>query len=115
MFVYEISGCGFESSCSQFEKYDTEITVILPKSCQRYFTSKFITDEIELVTGEQEQIRIGILNRSLTGTVIIKKNKPFGFFILESKGEVNMKHKMAKNRKINLVGNIEKGHIKAVF
>ena len=52
---------------------------------------------------------------SLTETVIIKKNKPFGFFILESKGEVNMKHKMAKNKKKNLVGNIEKGHKKAVF
>ena len=75
MFVYEITGCGFESSYSQFEKYDTEITVILPKNYQRHFTSEFKTDEIELVTGEQEQIWIGILNRSLTETVIIIKKQ----------------------------------------
>ena len=58
------------------------MTQKLPKNCQRYFTSKFITDEIELVTGEQEQIWIGILNRSLTETVIIKKKQAIWIFHL---------------------------------
>ena len=63
----------------QFEKYDTEITVILPKKHHRYFTSKFKTDEIALVTGERERIWIGILNRSLTETFIIKKTSHLDF------------------------------------
>ena len=63
----------------QFEKYDTEITVILPKKYHRYFTSKFKTDEIALVIGERERIWIGILNRSLTETVIIKKTSHLDF------------------------------------
>ena len=37
----------------QFERNDTEITVTLPKSYLRYFTSKFRSDEIEVITGKQ--------------------------------------------------------------
>ena len=33
----------------QFERYNTEITVILPKNSCGYFTSKFKTDKIEQV------------------------------------------------------------------
>ena len=85
----------------QFERNYTEITVTLPKNYHGYFTSKFRSDEIETITGNQQRIWIGILNRSLTDMMIIKKNKPFGFFVLESKGEVNIKHETAKNMKTN--------------
>ena len=83
----------------QFERNNTEITIRLPKICYGYFTSKFRSDKIETITGNQQRIWIGILNRSLTDMMIIKKNKPFGFFVLESKGEVNIRHEMAKNTK----------------
>ena len=64
----------------QFERYDTEITVILPENSRGYVTSIFRTDEIEEVCGNEQRIWIGILNKSLTKNIAIKKNRPFGFF-----------------------------------
>ena len=81
----------------QFKRNDTKIAVILPKHYQGHFTSKFRSDEIESITGNQQRIWKGILNRSLTDNIVTKKNKPFGFFVLESKGDVNFKHETAKN------------------
>ena len=69
----------------QFERYDTEITVILPKNSHGYFTSKFKTDEIELVCGDTQQIWIGILNRSLTEEIVIKKINLLDFLLLKPK------------------------------
>ena len=60
-------------SSMQFERYDTEVAVILPKHYHRYFTSKFKTDKIEEISGDQQRIWIGTLNRSLTEEIIIKK------------------------------------------
>ena len=60
-------------SSMQFERHDTEIMVILPKNYQGYFTSKFKPDETEGISSDQQQIWIGILNRSLTEEIIIKK------------------------------------------
>lgn len=57
--------------------------VTLPSHYHRHFTSNFKLDEIETVTGNQQQICIGNLNRSLTETIVIQKNEPFGFFVLE--------------------------------
>ena len=42
----------------QFERYDTEVTAILPKNSCVYFTSKFKTDEIEQVCGDTQWIWI---------------------------------------------------------
>ena len=57
----------------QFERLDAETTVILPKHFQGYFTSKYKTDKIEQVYGHEQQIWIGILNRSLTTKLSLKK------------------------------------------
>ena len=65
----------------QFERYDTEVTVILPKNSCVYFTSKFKTDEIEQVCGDTQRIWIWILNRSLTEEIVIKKSESLGFFL----------------------------------
>ena len=83
----------------QFERDDTETTITLPRNYCGYFTSKFRSDEIETITGNQQRIWIGILNRFLTEDIVMKKNKPFGFFVLVSKGEVNIKHETTKNTK----------------
>ena len=57
----------------RFERYDREITVILPENSRRYFTSKFRTDEIEEVCGNKQGIWTGVLNQSLTENIEIKK------------------------------------------
>ena len=68
----------------KFERFDAEITVTLPKHFQGYFTSKVKTDEIEQVWGHEQRIWIGILSRFLTNEIIIKKDKPVVFFVLET-------------------------------
>ena len=68
-----------EISPMHFERNDTEITVILPKHYQGYFTSKFRSDEIEPITGNQQRIWIGILNRSLTDNIVIKTTSHLDF------------------------------------
>ena len=70
----------------QFERYDTEVSVILPKNSCKYFTSKFKTDKIEQVCGNTQQIWIGILQRSLTEEIVVKKKQTTWFFCFKSKG-----------------------------
>lgn len=86
----------------------------MPKSYDGYFTSKFKTDEIEAISSDPQRIWIRILNRSLSEEIIIKKNKPFGFSILESKGEVKTKYETVKNTKKTLSKESKKD-IKVVF
>ena len=83
----------------QFERFDTGITVNLQKKFCGYFTSKFKTDEIEQIRSDTQRIWIGILNRSLTEEIVIKKNKLFGFIILETNSEINIKHEAVQKRK----------------
>ena len=70
----------------QFERYDTEVSVILPKNSCKYFTSKFKRDKIEQVCGNTQQIWIGILQRSLTEEIVVKKKQTTWFFCFKSKG-----------------------------
>ena len=57
----------------KFKRNDTELKVTLPEDNHVYFTLKFELDEIETVTSKQQRIWIGILNRSLTETILIQK------------------------------------------
>ena len=66
-------------STMQLERCDTEITVNLPKNSCGYFTSKFKTDKTEQICGDTQQIWIRILNRSLTGKIVIKKTDGLTF------------------------------------
>ena len=70
-FIYALKQ--LKISPMQFEIYETEITVILPKNSCGYFTLKFKTYEIEQICGDTQRIWIGILNRSLTEKIVIKK------------------------------------------
>ena len=64
------------------------------------FTSKFKTDEIEQICGNRERNWIGILNRSLTEEIFIKKNQTICFFfVLETKDKINIKHETAQKTK----------------
>ena len=83
----------------QFERYDTEVTVILPKNSCGYFTLNFKTDEIEQVCCDTQWIWIGNLNRSLTEEISIKKPRLFGFFVLETKSKRKIKHETTQKEK----------------
>ena len=101
-------------SSMQFERFDTEITVILLENSREYFTSKFRTDEIEEACGNKQRIWIGILNKSLTEKIEIKKNRPSGFFVLETKGSINIKHE-AETKKKQAPSKISKKNTKRGF
>ena len=66
-------------SSMEFERYKTEIIVILLKNYCGCFTLKFKTDEIEQICGDTQWIWIGILNRSLTEKIVIKKQAVWFF------------------------------------
>ena len=76
----------------EFSRYDTEVTVTLPKDPQGYFTSKYKTQEIEQITSNLQRIRIGLLKKLLTQDIAIKKEKTIVFFVLESKGKIAIKN-----------------------
>ena len=40
-----------------------------------------------------------LLNRSLTEEIVVRKDKPLGFFILESKGKINIKDETTETKK----------------
>ena len=101
-------------SSMRFERSDTDITVILPENSQGYFTSKFRMDKIEEVCGNKQRIWIGILNKSFTENIEIKKNRPFGFFVLEAKRNINIKHE-AETKKKQFPSKISKKNTKRWF
>ena len=83
----------------QFERFNTKVTIYLPKNSCGYFTTKFKTDKIEQVCGNEQRIWIGILNRSLTEDVLIRENDLFGFFVLETNGHIDIKHETDTKKK----------------
>ena len=64
----------------QFERFDRRITVNLQKKFCEYFTSKFKTDEIKQIRSDTQRIWIGILSRSLTEEIVIKKKQAVWFY-----------------------------------
>ena len=97
-----------EISPMQFSRNDTVVTVNLPENYRDYITSKFRHDKIEAVTDNQQRIWIGILNRSLTEAIVIQKNRPFGFFVLEPDSDINIKHETASATNKNCTQKISK-------
>ena len=55
VFFFFLQPRNIKISSMQFERYDTEITVILTENTRGYFTSKFRTDEIEEVCGNEQR------------------------------------------------------------
>ena len=89
-----------EISPMQFERNDIEVTVILPEHYPGYFTSKFKLDKIETVTGNQQRIWIGNLNRSLTETTVIQKTDLLYFLCWNKtkRSTSNMRQQQRKTR-----------------
>ena len=65
----------------QINGYNTEVTVTSPKDSYGFFASKHKTDEIEQASSNSQRIWIGVIIKSPTEDIIIKKNKAFGFFV----------------------------------
>ena len=97
----------------QFDRYDTDVIVTLPKDSRGYLTSRYKTDEIEQISSNPQRIWTGIINKSLTEDIEIKQGKVFGFFVLESKVKVTINHE-TETKKGNHIENIKKGN-KAVL
>ena len=98
----------------QCERQDTDVVVSLPENSQGYLTSKFRTDEIEQISCNKQRLWIGILNKSLTEDIEIKKNSVLGFFVLKTKANIEIKHE-TQTKKAGPVENIEKEHKREVF
>ena len=90
------------------------VVVSLPENSQGYLTSKFRTDEIEQISCKKQRLWIGILNKSLTEDIEIKKNSVLGFFVLKTKANIEIKHE-TQTKKAGPVENIEKEHKREVF
>ena len=75
-----------------FNRHDEEVMVTLPKNSYGYFTSKYKTDETEQISSKLQKIWTGVINKSLTEGNVIKKDKAFVFFVLETKGKIPIKH-----------------------
>ena len=91
----------------QFNRCDTEVTVTLPKDSYGYFSSKFKTVETEQISSNLQRICIVVINKLLTEDIVIKKNKAFGFFALESKDRIAIKY-ATETKKDYCVKNIKK-------
>ena len=83
----------------QFNRYDTVVMVTLPKDLRGYFTSEFKTNKIEQISDSTQMTWVGILNIVLTEEIVIKYDRPFVFFVLESKGNINIKYEATETRK----------------
>ena len=79
-------------------KIDTEIIVVLPQNAKGYVTLIFRGDKINETYCKKQRLRIEILNKSFEETVEIKRNRPLGFFVIESE-HLKLKHETAKKKK----------------
>ena len=73
--------------------------VTLPNKHRGYFTSIFRQDEAETITDHCQRISVGILNKHLSESIVIQKNRPPGFFVIEPSDNINIEHETATSAK----------------
>ena len=76
----------------QFKQNDSNIVVNLPKDHRGYFSSIFKQDNIEAISDNMQWIWIDILNISFSGSIIIEKNRLFGFFAITPSNNISIRH-----------------------
>ena len=79
----------------QYEIDGTEVVVSLPENSKR----KCRTYEIEGISCGEQRLWIGILNKSLTKNIDIKKKSVLGLFVLETKGRIEIKYEKQTKKK----------------
>ena len=77
---------------------DTEIILILPQDSHGYVTSKFRGDEVHQINAKKQCLWIEILNKSYEKNLVVEKNSPIGFVIIEPEN-VPHKHTTKKDKK----------------
>ena len=81
---------------ASFRRIDTEILAFLPDNSRGFIISTYSSDELKEVFDGEHRLWIEILNRSFEGNIIIKKNKPLGFLVVEPE---NLKFKNVPTNK----------------
>ena len=76
---------------AEFTKYDTEVTVTLPRDSQGFFGSKY-KDEIEQFLSIIGRLWIGILNKLFFEDIVIGKGQVLGFFVLKTDKRFTVKN-----------------------
>ena len=95
----------------QFKQNDSNIVVNLSKAHKDYFTSIFKRDDIEAISGNTQRIWIGILNTHFSGSIVIEKNRPLGFFAITPDNNTSIRHEptmLKKNYKAKNSKKIQK-------
>ena len=77
-------------------KFDTRITLILPKKAKTFITSKLRGNEIS--NREQERLWIEILNKFYTEDLKIDKSSILGFVVVEPEN-LSFKHETPNTQK----------------
>ena len=96
----------------QFEKYDIEITVILPENSPGYFTSKFRTDEIEVCSNKQNFNRN--FKQIFNGKHSNLKKDPLDFLFWKQK-EISTSNMTPRQRKSRPCQKCQKRTQRSVF
>lgn len=92
----------------QFKQNDSNILVSLPKDHKGYFTSIFKQNNTETISDNTQRIWKAILNARVSGSMVIEKNKPLGFFAITPYHYISIKHETATSAKKNKTKNSKK-------
>ena len=83
---------------ASFRRVDTEIVFFfLPQNSRGFITSRFNGNKLKEVFDGEHRLWIEILNRSFVDNIVIKKNKPLGFVVVELE-KLNFKHVLTKKK-----------------
>ena len=66
-----------------YRRMDIEVAVFLSPNSNGFITSRFNGDELKEVFEGKHHFWIEILNRSFEDNIVVKKNKPVGFLVIE--------------------------------
>ena len=86
----------------------SNIVVNLPKDHKGYFTSIFKQNNIEAITDNTQRIWIGVLNTHFSGSIVIEKNRPLGFFATIPDYNISITHETTTSKKNYKVKNSKK-------
>ena len=95
------------------EYFKPEIAVTIPNNSRGLFCSKY-RDNIEQFLYKKE-IWIGILNKSLSEDIAIKKEKIFGFLVIKINKKFNVKHETSTNNQKKICKATKKKIVKEMF
>lgn len=88
----------FKIEPENFRRTDTEIIVFLSQKSNGFIRSRLNGDELKELFHGEHHLWIEILNRSFVDNIVVKRNKPLGFLVVEPE---NLNFKYAPTKKEN--------------